>query len=144
MLVQLDPEMFLNLRFTRAAETDKEYRSMENIEIPRFYYSIKFILVRMIQKIQNEFTQTIVQVCYWTIWNFTIHYIYRCKDRFDLYYAYYFVQKFGQISMYNILKCARINFEQIVFFDIISLIPMKPDLLLNKRKTRNSSSPMIF
>lgn len=62
MLVQLDPEMFLNLRFTRAAETDKEYRSMENIEIPRFYYSIKFILVRMIQKIQNEFTQTIVQL----------------------------------------------------------------------------------
>lgn len=45
MLAQL--EMFINLRLTRAAETDKENRSVEYeniIEIPRFYYSIKFIL----------------------------------------------------------------------------------------------------
>lgn len=69
MLAQL--EMFINLRLTRAAETDKENRSVEYeniIEIPRFYYSIKFILAGRVY-LNNRSSLLL------TIWNFTILYL---------------------------------------------------------------------
>lgn len=74
MLAQL--EMFINLRFTRAAETDKENRSMEyGISKSRFYYSIKFILAERVYL--NNCSSLLLD-------NFTLRDIYiRCKDRFN-------------------------------------------------------------
>lgn len=78
MLAQL--EMFINLRFTRAAETDKENRSMEyGISKSRFYYSIKFLLAERVYL--NNCSSLLLD-------NLEFHssryYIYiRCKDRFN-------------------------------------------------------------